>query len=216
MTDEQLHNEILAELEFEPEVHPERIGVSVRNGVATLSGQVDSYCQKLAAEHVVKRVYSARAVVNDLEVALPARDEVSDTDLARAAVQAIDGLALIPPDSVRITVRDAHAILEGELEWQFQRGAVEDAIHRLRGVRGVRNHITLANAAPAGEVRQKIVDALRRSAEVEGEAIVVESHNGRVGLKGTVSSLHEREEAERAAWRAPGVTEVENHLTVAP
>ena len=116
MTDKQLHDEILAELEFEPEVHPERIGVAVRNGVATLSGQVDSYCQKLAAEHVVKRVYSARAVVNDLEVALPARDEVSDSDLARAAVQAIDGLTLVPRDSVRLTVRDGHVILEGELE----------------------------------------------------------------------------------------------------
>jgi len=216
MTDKQLHDEILAELSFEPEVHPERIGVSVEHGVATLSGHVESYSQKLAAECVVKRVYSAKAVVDDLEVRLPARDEVPDPDLAQAAVQAIEGLIQVPRDSIRITVRDGHLILEGKVEWQYQRQAVENAVRHLRGVRGVQNHIALTQPAAPGEVRQQIVAALGRSADVEGAGITVESCNGKVMLHGRVSCLREREEAERAAWRASGVTEVENRLAVVP
>jgi osmotically-inducible protein OsmY len=216
MTDQQLHEEILAELAFEPEVHPERIGVSVEHGVVTLSGHVDSYSQKLAAERVVKRVYSAKAVVDDLEVRLPGRDEVPDTELAEAAIRAIEGLSQIPRDSVRITVRDGHLSLEGKVEWQYQRRAVENAIRHLRGVRGVRNHIALTQPAASKEVQQEIVAALRRSAEVEGAGITVESFQGKVTLHGTVSSLREWEAAERAAWRAVGVTEVENRLVIVP
>lgn len=216
MTDTQLHDEILAELDYEPEVHPERIGVSVENGVVTLSGHVDNYSQKLAAERVVKRVYSAKALVDELEVQIPARDGVPDSDLGQAAVRAIDGLTQVPQDAFRITVRDGHLILDGEVEWQYQRQAAKNAVRHLRGVRGVVNRIQLEQSAPPGEGREQIVAALRRSAEVEGDGIIVESSTGKVLLQGRVSSLRECEEAEQAAWRAPGVREVDNRLAVLP
>jgi osmotically-inducible protein OsmY len=164
MTGWQLHEEVLAELEFEPQVNAERIGVAVDHGVVSLSGQVDSYAQKLAAERAVKRVYSARAVVNDLEVRLPSRDEVSDADLATAAVVAVDGLSTIPPDSVRLTVRHGHVILEGIVDWNYQSRSVERAIHHLRGVRAVRNQIRVRHGASPSDVKDRIEAAPDRPA----------------------------------------------------
>jgi len=215
MTDKQLHDEVLEELAFEPEVHPERIGVSVENGVVTLSGHADSYSQKLAAERVVKRVYSAKAVVNDLEVRLPARDEVPDADLAEAAVQAIEQLSQVPADSVRITVRDRHVILDGKVDWHYQRQAAENAVRHLRGIRGVLNHITISGTAVPEEAERQIADSLRRSTEDRGE-ISVEVADQKVTLLGCVACLRDREEAENAAWRVPGIIEVDNRLMVMP
>jgi osmotically-inducible protein OsmY len=147
MTDKQLHEEILAELEFEPEVHPERLGVAVENGVATLTGHVDGYAQKLAVERVVRRVYSARAVVDELEVELPGRDEVSDAELAQAALKTLDGLATMNPDEVRVIVRRGHIRLEGQVRFSYQRQLAETAMHHLRGLRGLSNHITVRDGA---------------------------------------------------------------------
>lgn len=215
MTDQQLHNEILAELEFEPAVHPERIGVSVENGVVTLSGHVDSYSQKLAAERVVKRVYSAKALVDHLEVSLSSRDEMPDSELAQAAVRAVESLATVPRDSVRITVREGHLLLEGTVDQHFQRLAAEKAVCHLRGVRGVRNHIQVREGASAEDVRERIEASLHRCGELTAGRVDVLALDGRVILTGSVPSLRERDEAEQAAWRAPGVTTVENRLTVA-
>lgn len=214
MTDQQLHTEILAELEFEPEVHPERIGVSVENGVVTLSGHVDSYSQKLAAERVVKRVYSAKALVDHLEVRLSSRDEVPDAELAEAAVQAVDHLTTVPPDSVRITVREGHLRLDGTVDQHFQRLAAETAVRHLRGIRGVSNHVEVRPGASVEDVRLQIEASLQRCAEVDAGGIGVAAMDGRVTLTGNVRSLRERDEAEQAAWRAPGVTSVENRLAV--
>jgi len=215
MTDKQLQDEILAELAYEPEVHPERIGVSVENGVVSLSGHADSYSQKLAAERVVKRVYSAKAVVNDLEVRLPTRDVVPDADLAQAAVQAVERLTQVPGDSVRITVRDGHVILDGKLDWHYQRQAVENSVRHLRGVRGVLNHITISEAAVPEEAGRLIEGSLRRSSE-DGGAITVEISDRTVTLLGRVSCLRERDEAETAAWGVPGIIQVDNRLAVVP
>jgi osmotically-inducible protein OsmY len=215
MTDKQLHDEILAELDYEPEVHPERIGVSVENGVVTLSGHVDSYRQKLAAERVVKRVYSAKAVVDELEVRLPSRDEVPDQDLARAAVRTLETMGVAPPDSVRITVREGHLLLDGEVDWHYQRQATEMALRHLRGVRGVKNHLRVRETASPEDVRERIDASLRRLAEVEADGISVETVGGMAILRGQVRSLREREDVEQAAWRAPGVSEVENRLIIA-
>ena len=143
-----LHAEILAELEYEPELHPERIGVSVEDGVVTIYGHVDSYSQKLAAERVVKRVYSAKAIVDQLEVELPSRDEVPDDELAHAALRAVGELDTIPPDSIRVTVRNAHLALEGVVDWYCQRDAAEAAVRPLRGARGVTNHIRVREELP--------------------------------------------------------------------
>lgn len=215
MTDKQLRNEILAELEFEPEVHPERIGVSVEDGVVALAGHVDSCSQKLAAERVVKRVYSARAIVNDLEVRLPSRDQMPDTDLAQAVIRTIDGLTQLPPYAIRVTVRDGHVTLEGAVEWQYQRDIAVSTVQHLRGVRGVLNHIALAESAAPEELSRDVIASLRRSAD-QPDDINVEYSDGKVVLRGSVSCLRERDEAERTAWRARGVFEVDNRLTVVP
>lgn len=215
MTDKQLQDEILAELAYEPEVHPERIGVSVENGVVSLSGHAESYSQKLAAERVVKRIYSAKALVNDLEVRLPARDEVPDADLAQAAVRAIEQLTQVPRDSVRITVRDGHVILDGKLDWHYQRQAIENTVRHLRGVRGVLNHLTIAGTTVPDEAERLIRESLRRSSQ-DGDAITVEISEQTVTLLGRVSCLRERDEAEWAAWRLPGIIEVDNRLMVVP
>lgn len=216
MTDKQLHDEILAELELEPEIHPERIGVSAEDGVVTLSGHVESYGQKLAVERVVKRVYSAQAVVDKLEVALPARDEISDQDLARAAVEAIGALSQVPQDTVRITVRDGHLILEGTLDWHYQCEAVESAVRHLPGVRGVTSHLELTAPVSPADVQELVAAALRSQDQAEGSRITVEAIGGMVILRGKVSCVRERDEVEQAVWKAPGVKEVENWLAVAP
>lgn len=215
MTDQQLHDEILAELDYEPELHAERIGVSVERGVVTLSGHADSYRQKLAAERAVKRVYSAKAVVDELEVRLPSRDEVPDLELAQAAIRTLEAQNAAPPDSVRITVRDGHLLLEGEVEWHYQRQATEAALRHLRGVRGVKNHLQVREAASSEGVQECVEAALRRLAEVEADGITVETVGSMAILRGEVHSLREREDVEQAAWRAPGVSEVENRLRVA-
>ena len=213
MTDTQLQKEVLAELEFEPEVHPERIGVSVQNGVVTLSGQVESCSQKLAAERVVKRVYSVKALVDALEVHLPARDGISDEELASAALSTIAQLGGSLRDAIRITVRDGYLILEGELDWQYQRLLAEDAVGRLQGVRGVRNHIAVYPPVTSTNVRRQIEASVRRSMGEMGD-LDVRCDDGRVILSGTVPSLEIGERVEQAAWRAAGVAAVENCLVV--
>lgn len=216
MTDKQLQLEVLQELEFEPEVNSARIGVAVEHGVVTLSGRVHCYPQKLAAERAARRVYSAKAVVDDLEVVLSARDEVPEEDLARAAVQTVEALAILPPDTVRITVRDSHLVLEGTVEWQFQRQAAEHAVRHLRGVRGVLNHINLKPHPAPDDAETRLQAALQRSLAAEGNQVKIQVEDHTVTLCGTVRSLNDREAAVHAAWRMPGVTRVEDCLVVAP
>lgn len=216
MTDKQLQGEVLAELEFEPAVNAVHVGVSVDQGVVTLTGYVDSYGEKLAAERAARRVYSAKAVANDLEVKLPSRDEVPDSALARAAVQALQDCVQVPRDAVRITVRDGHLYLEGKVDWQFQKSAAEEAVRHLRGVRGVANHLEVRPQVSTNDVKGQIERALRRSAEIEASHIHVETVEGTVILRGHVHSWHEQEEAVLAAWRAPGVTCVEDQLVLQP
>lgn len=213
MTDTQLHSEVLAELEFEPEVHPERIGVSVQNGVVTLSGQVESYSQKLAAERVVKRVYSVKALVDALEVHLPARDEISDEELASATLSTLAQLGSSFRDAVRVTVREGYVILEGEVNWQYQRLLAEDAVSRLHGVRDVRNHLVVHPPVASSNVRRQIEASLRRSLG-EIDDLDIRCDDGQVILCGTVPSLEFGERVEKAAWRAAGVAAVENRLVV--
>jgi osmotically-inducible protein OsmY len=215
MTDKQLHDEILAELELEPEIHPERIGVSVVDGVVTLTGPVETYSQKLAVERVVRRVYSASAVVDQLQVNLPSRDEVSDQELAHAAVDAIGGLPQVPPDTVRVMVREGHLVLEGTLDWPHQCAAVEAAVRQLQGVRGVTSHLRLTPPVAADAVQELVTLALRTQNLVEGDGITVEAIGGMVILRGKVPCARVRDEAEQAAWMAPGVKEVENWVSVA-
>jgi osmotically-inducible protein OsmY len=218
MTDKDIQQAVLRELEWEPQVRSTEIGVAVKDGIVTLAGHVDSYTKRYDAERAAKRVAGVKAVVNDLEVHLPSSSERTDEDIARAAVRALESHISVPRERIKVTVHDGWITLEGEVEWQYQREAAVTAVRNLIGVKGITNLITVKpRSAPSpAEVRAKIEEALRRSAELDAQRITVEAEGTKVILRGRVRAWAEHEEAERAAWRAPGVTQVENLIAVEP
>ena len=215
MSDLELKKAVESELTYEPSVNAAEIGVAVRDGIVTLSGYVPSYWEKIAAERATERVAGVKAVANDLEVKLPSSSERTDEDIARAAVNALEWSVLVPPNRIKVKVSKGWVTLEGNVDWQFQKSAAEKAVRKLIGVKGVSNLVTVKPRVSSIEVKSEIENALKRSAEVDAEQIRVEAEGDKVILKGTVHSWFEREEAEIAAWRAPGVREVEDDLVVA-
>jgi osmotically-inducible protein OsmY len=214
-TDLQLQRDVLEELKFEPSIREAEIGVAAKGGVVTLTGTVDSYAEKFSAERTAERVGGVKAVADELKVKLPGSHQRSDTDIAHAAVNALRWDIQVPDDRIKATIEDGWIALEGEVEWQYQKWAAEGAVRNLTGVKGVTNLIAVKpKKASSYEVGQKIKDSMRRHAERDADRITVESKDGRVTLRGTVSSYAERQDAERAAWQAPGVTKVDDLIAV--
>jgi osmotically-inducible protein OsmY len=214
MTDWEIRKNVEEELNFEPSVNAAEIGVAINDGIVTLTGRVDSYWEKTAAEEAAARVAGVKAVVNELEIRLPISSERTDEDIARAAVNRLEWTITVPKDRIKVKVSKGWVTLEGQVDWQFQKNAAERAIHDLVGVKGVLNHIVVKARPSTAEVKSAIEEALKRSAQVDANRINVDVQSDKVMLKGTVRSWFEREEAERAAWRAPGVRGVDNRIVV--
>jgi osmotically-inducible protein OsmY len=214
MTDAEIRKNVEAELSFEPSINASEIGIAVKDGIVTLTGRVDSYWEKIAAEEAAARVAGVKAVANELEIRLPFSSERTDEDIARAAVNRLEWTITVPKDRIKLKVSKGWVTLEGEVDWQFQKNAAAEAVRNLVGIKGVINHIVVKERPSTAEVKAKIEEALKRSAEVDASHITVETEGDKVILKGTVRSWFEREEAERAAWRAPGVRKVDNRIIV--
>ncbi|PZF87750.1 BON domain-containing protein [Micromonospora deserti] len=217
-SDQDIQSAVLDELTWEPHVQPHDIGVTVSEGVVTLTGRVDSYARKWAAERAAHRVARVRAVANDLTVQLGTGAERADPDIAAAVGHALEWDAFVPIEQLDVTVSRGWVTLHGEVEWEYQRRAAERAVTRLTGVRGVSNGITVRpTTRPDGHVLAgRIVEALARNRATEAERITVRVHGDTVVLSGLVHSMPERAEVERVVWSAPGIREVQNRIAVAP
>jgi osmotically-inducible protein OsmY len=215
-TDDEIKKDVEDELRWDPDIDSTDIAVAVKDGVVTLTGFVPSYSQKFQAENAAKRVAGVVGVANDIEVRVPALDQRPDPEIARDAVEALRNQLPFSSQNIKVVVRDGWITLEGEAEWNYQRERAEDAVRWIKGVKGVVNSIQLKPKVTPTEIKRKIEDAFKRHAELDANSIQVETRDGEVVLKGTVHSWYEREEAERAAWAAPGVKKVEDQITIRP
>jgi osmotically-inducible protein OsmY len=216
MTDREIKAQVESALDWEPSVDASDVGVSVDDGVVTLRGNVPSYVDKGAAERATLRVYGVKAVADELNVRLLAGYERSDSDIALAAVAALKWHTLVPPDRVTVVVGNGWLTLQGTVEWQYQKNAAAGAVKALTGVKGIANEIVVAPHVNTANVQAKIEAAFKRSAEIDARRVHVTAQDGQVVLTGNVRSWAERQEAERAAWAAPGVILVDDRITITP
>jgi osmotically-inducible protein OsmY len=215
MNDLRLRQDVLDELEFQPNVHATHIGVATENGVVTLSGHVGSYAEKLAAVTATKRVKGVRAVADDMQVRYPDDKKTEDDEIAKRVVDILGWDVEVPSGAIQAVVRDGWVTLSGTVEWQYQRKAAEDDVRKLSGVRSVSNKIEIKPRVQFIDVKRKIEEALKRHAEVEAKGIhVIVEDGGRVVLEGKVDNWDERFAVENAAWSAPGVCAVVDRLTI--
>ena len=216
MTDRQVQEDVHAALDWEPSVDATAIGVTVAQGIVTLRGDVKSYSEKSTAERVALGVYGVRAVANELLVRISGGFRRTDSEIGLAAANALTWSAVVPENKAHIAVANGWVTLTGELDWYYQSRKAEHLVRDLLGVVGVTNRITLKPRVSTTDVENKIAAALKRSAEVDAKRIHVGAQDGQVTLTGTVRSWAERQEAERAAWSAPGVKLVDDRIAVTP
>lgn len=211
-TDEEIQQDVLDELDWDPEVEVRDVGVTVHDGVVTLTGTVESFLKKWAAERAALRVEGVRAVVNHIEVVPRGLGVRTDEDIARAVANALEENPAIPAGPIKVRVEEGLVTLEGEVDWHYQRREAEESACRISGVKSVINLLTVRQPTVVPEtISQQIEQAFIRHAELDAENIQVRvDEGGHVVLSGTVRSWAERKEAEEAAWRAPGVTKVTN------
>lgn len=213
-SDEDIRDDVLDELEFEPSIDNEHIGVAVRNGIVELTGHVASFAQKRAAERATLRVKGVKGVAQEMEVRTPASGLDDDDQIAERAARVLSWSASVPEDRIKVTVEDRWLTLSGEVDWYYQKTAAADAVRELSGTRGMTDRITVAPRISPVELKKTIKRAFHRAADLDSNTVNVMASGGKVTLKGHVHSWHERETAETAAWSAPGVSEVVNQLVV--
>ena len=210
----ELQRRVLDELDWEPSIDAAHVGVTVNDGVVTLTGSVSTYAEKMTAEQATKRLVGVKAVANDLEVRPTFPSQPNDTEIAQAVIRALEWDVSIPHDLIKARVAKGTVTLEGEVKFWYQRQAAVNAVRGLKGVQGIVNLISIRAVPKAPDVKSRIESAFRRSAEIDAGRIEVDTSNGKVTLRGRVRSWAEREEAENAAWAAPGVTMVDDELKV--
>lgn len=215
-SDTQLRHDVEAELDWDARIDSRQVGVAVKNGIVSLTGYVGSYLERRAAEEAAQSVEGVKAVANDVAIELPSNAKRTDAEVAEAAVAALQANVSVPSKSVKIYVRDGWVTLEGEVSTWHQKNTAEVALAALPGIKGLSNNLAIRSQISVDDVQTKIVDAFRRRAQLDAKKVRVFAQDGTVTLEGEVSSWHERNQAEIAAWQAPGVSQVIDKLTIRP
>ena len=213
-SDIQIQNDVLEELRWEPSLNSPEIAVAVKNGIVTLSGQVDSYFKKLTAEQAAKRVAGVKAIAEDIQVSVLPVPGKSDAEIAAAVLNALKWHSAIQEDKIKVKVENGNVKLEGEVDWEYERVSAKTTIENLTGVRSVYNFITIKPKIKPSDISQQITAAFQRSATLDANKIRVEVVGNKVILRGTVRSFAEKEDAEKAARLAPGVSTIESKLEI--
>jgi osmotically-inducible protein OsmY len=215
-SDYEIQMDVMDQLKWDPRLEASEIGVSVKNGIVTLSGQVDTFSKKMAAENAARKVFGVRAVAEDIQVGPLALFPRNDTEIAQSVLSALRMHTSVPYEKIRVTVENGFVTLEGDAEWEFQRSAAKAAVENVSGVKSVMNHISIKTKASVSEVKDKIRAAFMRSALIDASNVFIDIIGNKAVLRGKVRSYAEKDDAEEAAWCAPGITQVENKLELVP